>query len=137
MKQYGRLLVASTLLIIASCKKEDNAGPSTNNTTGTATSFEGNWSNMENSDLFGSSTYPLVIESDKANQIYFGYLYGFKTKTAATISGNSFFINTPQIIEGNSVSGSGVMVNLNQINMTYVVDNGVQNDTITAILTRN
>jgi hypothetical protein len=65
----------------------------------------------------------------------FTYLYGFHTKVSGNVTNNSFTIPS-QIIEGNSVSGSGMLVNPNQINMQYFVYNGLNNDSVSVILTK-
>lgn len=118
---------AIALLFFASCSKnEEIILPN---------SFAGNWNNVENTSVTGTARYPVAIEAIEDPTILFSYLYGFQEKITATVSDNSFEIPT-QIIEGSSVSGSGVKVTSSQINMSYVVDNGLFKDTVSAVLTQ-
>ena len=122
-----RFFVISTLaiLFVSSCAKtEDVALPN---------NFSGNWRNSENASVNGAANYPLVIEADVAPTIMFAYLYGFHSKVVGSTSNNTFLLSS-QIVEGNRVTGSGVLVNANQINLNYVVDNGIFKDTVVATL---
>ncbi len=134
----GNLIIASVtvlgLLILNSCAKEDGVAPI--NTTTNASNFVGQWDNIEKirstPDL---STYPVIIESGSSSTILISKLYGFPSKITANVSSTNFTI-PQQIIQGVYVSGHGVLLNPNQINMTYIVENGISNDTIDAKLTK-
>ena len=97
--------------------------------------YSGNWNNAETSSVYGSSNYPVIIEAQDNNKIAFSFLYGFKTKVVANTVEDEFTISI-QVIEGNSVSGSGSLVSANHIDLTYIVDNGLFKDTITASLSK-
>lgn len=131
--------VASTVLFgtlfLASCAKEEE--PETDPNADPRAKFNGNWSITENSKDYGASTYNVTIsDSSNTSHILFSYLYGFNKKVYATVSGKSFEIPS-QGIQGNNVSGEGVLVNTNQINMTYFVQSTTTHfDTITATLTK-
>lgn len=135
MKINSLLLVSTFLslpLFFDSCSKEQDPKPTTSSDPNAK--FLGNWIVTENSKLYGPSTYNLTI-SDSTNNTYilFAYLYGFKTKIKATTS-NSNIVIPSQIIEGNSVSGTGLSVSDKQINLTYYVNSGLNKDTVSSVL---
>lgn len=125
--QYVLALMLFSTMFVASCNKNGDTVPST--------SFEGTWFNNEFSTVNGSAAYPLAIESPDASNILFSFLYGFQTKVEANVVNNSFTIPS-QIIEGNDVSGAGTLVSTTQINMSYVVNNGLFIDSVSVILTK-
>ena len=129
-------LIFLVTLFFSSCKKTESAAPSTTSTSTTPSGkFVGNWYDSENSSN-STNTYQVVIEAPNTSTILFTNLYGFHvTKISANISNNNFTIPS-QIVEGNNVSGSGVLTTPNQINMTFVVDNGLNSDNVTAVLTK-
>ena len=117
----------SLSLFFVSCAKTDDVVLPNN--------FSGNWYNSESSSVTGVSTYPVAIEAVNQPEILFAYLYGFHTKISAITTNNNFEI-PQQIIEGNSVSGSGQMINSTHINMVYIVDNGLFRDSVVATLVK-
>jgi hypothetical protein len=129
-------LLSGTLLL-SSCGKEEEPEPVTPATADPRAPFHGHWYISENSTQTGVATYYVdVTDSSDANFIQFVYLYGYHTKIRATVSGNNFSIPS-QTVEGNSVSGAGVLTNTNQINMSYWVNQGGGSiDTLTATLTK-
>jgi|ERR1019366_596092 hypothetical protein len=129
---YTLAILLFGTLCLSSCKKTEDTAPSTSTANN---GFPGNWHNSENSSINGPATYPITVTDSTALIILFSYLYGFHTKINATIINNNFTIPS-QVIEGNSVSGSGVLANSTRINMIYVVNNGLNKDTVTAVLTR-
>lgn len=123
------------ILFLASCAKDDTSDPTNPQNTD---KFSGNWQISEDSKIYGKSTYNLVISEDPNNTAnrFISYLYGFKTKTTATVNGSNISI-TKQTIDGQNVSGSGVLANNTQINLTYYVQStATKYDTVTAILTK-
>lgn len=123
------------ILFLASCAKDDASDPTNPQSTD---KFSGNWYVAENSKIFGTSTYNLVISEDPNNtsKRFISYLYGFKTKTIATVNGSNISI-AKQVIDGQNVSGSGVLANNTQINLTYYVQStATKYDTVTATLTK-
>jgi hypothetical protein len=133
----GSLIIASLTLMVlsflSSCSKKEAAVPV--NTTTNASSFVGQWDNLENSKLTGQSTYPVIIESGSSSTILISKLYGFPSKITANVSSTNFTI-PQQIIQGTYVSGYGLLVNPNYISMTYIVEDGISNDTVVAKLTK-
>ncbi|MES2590547.1 MAG: hypothetical protein V4608_01595 [Bacteroidota bacterium] len=139
MKKIIGLSIATALigtLLLTSCATEDDP-TATPTSTDPRAKFHGNWSVAENSTDYGTSTYNCTItDSSDASHIFIAYLYGFNKKIYSTVSGNTFVIPS-QIVQGNSVSGSGTSVNANQINMTYLVRTTISHyDTVTAVLTK-
>ena len=133
INSFTASLVILTTLLITSCKKTESPAPSTG--TGASNNFVGNWYNSENSTVNGPATYNVAISAPNSSTILFSFLYGFHTKISATFNGNSFTIPM-QTIEGNNVSGSGVLANTTQINMMYIVNSGTYIDTVSAVLTK-
>jgi hypothetical protein len=139
MKKLFSLLSITAIsfsLFMVSCSKEEEPEPSTGSTDPRA-KFVATWQNDENSQDFGTSSYPVIVsDSSNASYIMFGFLYGFNKRVYATVGGNSFNIPT-QLISGSNVSGSGTLTNADQINMTYIVQTtGTHWDTVTCVLTK-
>lgn len=133
MKKVINLSLAAILfgvLFLSSCAKQDDPTPVT-------PTFIGYWHVAENSTDYGTSTYYCTIsDSSDATHILFAYLYGFNKKIYGTHGGSNFTIPA-QTIQGNSVSGTGVLANANQINMTYLVrTTTIHYDTVRAVLTK-
>ena len=118
-------------LFLSSCKKEKTSTPS--NTT--SNSFAGKWNNYETSSVNGPATYPVTIEAPNAATILINSLYGFQSKVGGTVVGSTFTIPS-QVVDGNSISGSGTLANPAQINMIYYIDTGAYIDSVSAVLTK-
>ncbi len=129
---YTFAIILFGTLCFTSCKKTEDTAPSTSTANN---GFSGSWHNSENSSINGPATYPVTIKAPTPSTITIDSLYGFHTKINATVINNNFTIPS-QVIEGNSVSGSGVLANSTRINMIYVVNNGLNKDTVTAVLTK-
>ena len=121
----------SGALLITSCSKQEDPTPTP------AATFKGTWHVSENSKDFGSSTYNCTIsDSSDGTHLLLAYLYGFNKKIYGTPNGNNLTIPA-QTIQGNSVSGSGVLANATQINLSYWVrSTSTHYDTVTAVLTK-
>ncbi len=135
MKKLISFISAASLfgiLFFTSCSKQEDPAPTTSSPT-----FVGNWRISENSKDYGPSTYNVTIaDSSNASYIQIAYLYNLNKKTYATVSGNNFTI-PKQLIQGNYVSGTGVLTNANRIDMKYLVQTtGTHYDTLTAGLTK-
>jgi hypothetical protein len=139
MKNAIQLLLAVVFtgtLFLTSCAPEDDEQP-TPTSSDPRDKFHGNWAVSENSVDYGPSTYNCTISDSSASPyIFIAYLYGFNKKLYSSVSGSNFSIPS-QIIQGNSVTGNGVLVNANQINLTYYVQTSISHtDTVTATLTK-
>ena len=139
MKKTIKFLFAAAFtatLFLASCAPEDDP-EATPESTDPRAKFHGNWAVSENSNDYGASTYNCTITDSSASPyIFIAYLYGFNKKVYSSVSGNNLTIPS-QIIQGNSVSGSGNLANANQINITYYVQTSLSHyDTVTATLTK-
>ena len=125
-------------LILSSCSKTDDpAATPTTTSTDPRARFVATWFISEHSSVTGNGTYyDTIVDSSNTSYILHKFLYGFHTGVKATFNGNNFTIPS-QIIQGTTVSGSGVLVNANRINMNYLVWSGGSNyDTLTAVLTK-
>ena len=139
MKKIIHLFFASVLmstLFLTSCAPEDDQAATPENAD-PRTKFNGNWDIAESSTDFGQSTSNCTItDSTVSPYVLVAYLYGFNKKIVSSISGSNITIPV-QTIQGQNVSGSGTLVNANQINLTYYVQTtNVHYDTITATLTK-
>jgi hypothetical protein len=140
MKKLIYFLSATALitsLFLSSCSKtEDTAGPTTSSTDPRA-HFIANWYNSEtDSDGNAPTYYVNITDSSDASHILLGGLWGLSRKPYATTSGNNITIPA-QTITGFVVSGSGVLVNANRLNINYLVKTTSTHwDTVTAVLTK-
>lgn len=123
------------ILFLASCAKEEDEPEPANSDP--RARFHGNWAVSENSKDYGPSTYNVTVtDSSNTSHILIGYLYGFNKRTYATVSGNSISIPS-QTIQGNNVSGSGVLTSSTRMDLKYLVQTtSTHYDTITAVLTK-
>jgi hypothetical protein len=123
-------------LLLSGCAKEEEPEPDAPGTDARA-KFRGNWAVAENSSEHGASSYNVTItDSSNASYILFSYLYGYHTKVHASVSNSALTIPS-QVVEGNNISGSGTLVNTNQIKLNYLVWLGGSNyDTVQATLTK-
>lgn len=128
-------LILFGTLFLASCAKQDD--PATPANSDPREKFCSNWQVSENSKDYGASTYNCTIsDGTDDSHILFAFLYGFNSKTNASVNGNNFTIPS-QLIQGHNVSGGGVLSNANRINMTYLVQNTATHyDTIKAVFTK-
>ncbi len=134
MKKSGLMLLI--LFVLSACEKEEDPTPSD-----PRDSFTGAWSCDEDSRENGVSVFEIHINKSSANTSRITvenlYNYGFSFSPYAEIntSGTGFTIPS-QVIQGNTVKGSGVLLGTITINMDYIIDNGVDTDTVTAVLTK-
>jgi hypothetical protein len=141
MKKTFAIAFATILfgtLILSSCSKTDDpAATPTTTSTDPRARFVATWFISEHSSVTGNGTYyDTIVDSSNTSYILHKFLYGFHTGVKATYNGNNFTIPS-QIIQGTTVSGSGVLVNANRINMNYLVWSGGSNyGTLTAVLTK-
>ncbi len=139
MKNVIKLSIITALfgtLFFASCTKQDDPNIDPINTDPRA-KFLGNWNVSENSTDYGTATYNCTIsDSSNASYILIACVYGFNKNTYATVSGNNIAIPS-QNIQGNTLTGHGVLANANQINLTYYVQTTVSHyDTVAAVFTK-
>jgi hypothetical protein len=126
-------------LFLASCAKDDNSQTATPTSSDPRAKFLGNWAIQEHSTDYPppDQTYNVTVtDSSDASHILFAYLYGFNKKIYASVSGTNLTI-PQQIIQGQNISGTGVLVNGNQINLSYTVQtSSTHTDNVTAVLTK-
>jgi hypothetical protein len=132
---FFTIIAAGGMLFFSACTKDDDLQP--DDPSGDQSQFAGNWSVSETSKIYGVSTYNASIaDSSNTNYVLISYIYGFHTKTRATVSGNSLTISS-QVIEGNQVSGSGTLENARRLSLKYYVKiSSKQTDTVTATFTK-
>jgi hypothetical protein len=126
----------SSILLFSSCAKEDDIDPD-DPTADDQTKFKGNWSVTEVSTDFGKSTYSATIsDSTNGTHLLIAYLYRFKKKAYATVNGNTMNI-PPQIIEGVSLSGTGILENSKRLTLKCLVQiTKTHGDSVTFTLTK-
>ena len=129
-------LTLFSMFFITSCSKDDPE-PSSPTSADPRAQFYGNWSVSETSHDYGASTYSCTIaDSTDGTHILLGYIYGFNKKAYATVSGNNFTVPV-QLIQGNNVSGSGLLVSTNHMNVTYLVQStSTHYDTVKAVFNK-
>lgn len=131
------LLVGLTIffnfLVFPSCKKDDGGDSVVRD------NYIGSWICQETSQSTGASTYTVHIIAHPSNAtdilIENFYNLGFPNKPYAITNGSFFTIPSQQIL-GNIVEGEGTLQGDNTITMSYSVFDGIANDSVTAVLTR-
>ena len=122
-------------IFLSSCSKEEEPEPTN---TDPRAKFHGHWNISETSSQTGTTPpyFVDITDSSDGTHILFAYLYQYQTKIRATVNDNNLTIPS-QVVEGNYVSGSGTLINTNQISLNYLVWLGGANyDTIAATLTK-
>lgn len=122
------------ILFLSSCAKEEDIAPD-DSTIDDVSKYKGSWSVAENSTDFGKTVYNVTIV-DAGSGLTIAYLYNAKQKTNATVNGNS--MNIPkQTIDGNEVSGSGILENSKRLTLKYFVKStSTHIDTVNSVLTK-
>lgn len=100
----------------------------------------GNWICNEESEVFLSTTYPVVIfaHSTIANRIVISNFYNLgaqQSNCQMEISGTSFTI-FQQNISGYDIVGSGILENSSTIKLSYTTNDGAGIDNVTAVYTK-
>ena len=101
--------------------------------------YVGDWVCVENSSIYGSSSYTITIEKADTNEAYIHisnfYNLGNAIEVAAEVFDNSVLI-PQQNVGGNIISGTATSnSNYTEIDLTYSVDDGADNDVCTATCT--
>ncbi len=132
------LFVAVISIANVSCKKEDDPEPAPSGGS-TQSDYVGNWKCTETSSKNGVTIFNMVIAQSTVdnNQMLFGNIYGLGTsiKATAVISGVNFTFPL-QVLSGNQLESGGGVLSGNTINMTYIMYDGLSNDSCSATLTR-
>lgn len=124
------LVFVTALFTLASCGADDEA-------TDTRSYLVHTWRCAENSSLFGSQNYDVVINLNPAAEdgVMIYNFFDRKTTVEALVEGNTIILQTVEI-DGWSVNGTGVVsADFKSINWNYTVDDGNGNETVTAIFT--
>lgn len=100
----------------------------------------GNWVCNEESEIFLSTTYPIVIfaHSTIVNRVVISNFYNLGTQQSncqMEISGTSFTI-FQQNISGYDIVGSGILENSSTIKLSYTTNDGAGIDHVTAVYTK-
>ena len=126
------LITGTMLLFISSCTKDDDS------TADPRDRFTGNWTHVEQSANFGTTTYTISISksnSDNTNIIVKNfYQLGTSTSAIVAVSDNNLTVGQ-QLVSGQNIHGSGALTN-SKINWTYYTDDGANKDTCTATSTK-
>src|SRR3990167_2750000 len=120
-KQKLPYLLVASLLFFASCLKDET------------TTLDGTWSCSESSQIYGSTSYEVNIETDAsdANKISLENFYnlGYQNKVTASLSGDNISISS-QTIDGYKISGSGTKNSGTSLSFEYYSYDGADHDTI-------
>jgi len=119
------------MTVLSSCTKEDNVTPDDN-----GSSLAGTWNVSENSKEYGPSTYTATIDVANSTDLTINGLYSLSKGTVAIINGSNLTIQS-QIIDGVSISGTGVKENANRVTLKYFVKlTAKKTDTVSSTFTR-
>jgi hypothetical protein len=142
LKNIFKTLFPSTLFLAAimlSCEEIENLA-----TEDIREKIEGQWTCDETSEYFKSTAEIFTVyispHPDDAALVLIDNMYGlgFDVPAVARISNRNLFINTQNIGDGFTITGSGtISSNFNEINWNYSVDDGSGTiDNVTAVFTR-
>ena len=134
-------LIIGVLFLMTSCEPDTDFDPTLN----PVDELVGEWTVNENSNLYHSSVYRVIIEKDSSreNSIFMYNLYhvGVDESTNASVLGNTELMIAKQSICENTASlyieGEGVITsNYRTIELEYLVNDGADIDTVSAVLTK-
>lgn len=128
------LSIAVLILLFVACEPED-----TNEITDVRDRFVGEWVCEENSNINGERSFTVDLsydESDESNILINNfYQMGEATASVGTISTtNEETVSLQaQEVDGLYVQGGGTLVSDSRMDFTYVVDDGVELDSVQAV----
>jgi hypothetical protein len=123
------LLAISMLLAISACEVDPPD----------STDFSGAWNCSEQSSLYGAQNYQVQITNDSlmSGVIYMANFYNLGLASKVTVNLYGFEAEIPSQTLGNkNISGTGDLVNANKITLNYVVQDGIDADTVSSTLSR-
>ena len=131
MIRARHILSLLTLLLLGAMACETEIPPGTD--------FAGTWTCTEQSSLFGQQSFQVQISKDLVieGQVQVANFYnlGFGDEAVMQINGSSVVIPF-QVLSGHDISGDGKVTNVNRIELDYVVSDGIDADTVQAVLQR-
>ncbi len=141
MKLKAIILLSAFGLMFASCEPEENEIDNFSNDT--RDNVTGMWDVVENNQIEAKSTmenYQVEIfyDTTTTSEIVIANFYnlGMAEEAVAIMSGLNLTINS-QSIDGFTVNGSGtISSNYKTISLDYLVNDGEENDTVTATYTK-
>lgn len=138
-KKYKYSALFLLIIFVSSCAEEDDNLPDTGGDD--RDKFVASWTCVESSKIFGNTTYTITIDkwpTDNINiKITNFYNLGTNTYVLAAVDNDDLTISE-QIVAGapgDTTSGSGFYAS-NKINLTYYVNDGQTQDTVTAVCTK-
>lgn len=114
-------IVTACLFFITSCAPEEE------DISFTAEEMAGTYSCSENSQVFGQSSYEVAVtrSTSASDQIIIENFYQLGAGTFVTVNIRGSNLLVPQQVVNNIViSGDGVIVNENRMNLNYTADDG-------------
>lgn len=141
MKHLPKIFVVMFLVMLASCKPDENAD---NAVTSLRSKIVDYWSVDEQSQIYKSlkSKYSaeIIKHSTDSSKVKIDNFYnlGFGKMVEATVSDNYSIFIASQSVDGFLISGSGIIDHgLKKIYFSYIVDDqGGLIDTVTAVYSR-
>jgi len=129
--KYTAFFLIIGLFALSSCDPNENINPDQD----VRAPYLGTWLCVELSGM----TYSVTVTLDQANstQILIGnfHLYGANEKAYAIATANNLALPS-QTVCGNTIHGSGNLVNDNKFTLKYYVNDGADIDTVNATYTK-
>jgi hypothetical protein len=135
MKKRLKIFFFIGILAIAGLSGCDPNVDGPDNTDDVRTKYVASWTCSET----GGMSYPVTITLDPANstQVLLGnfHFFGASYQARAIATSNNLTLSSQELC-GNTINGSGTLVNANKITMLYYVNNHATIDTINATYTK-
>lgn len=126
----SKIISLLILMMIWACEVDPEPEP---------TDYSGTWNCNEQSSLYGSQSYQIQISNDAVfyGRIYLANFYNLGYSEKATLELYGFDVDIPsQTIAGKNLSGSGSILNSKKMEFTYVINDGIDADTVSSVITR-
>lgn len=103
------------------------------------TDYSGTWTCTEESTLYGTQSFQVQLKNDPviAGQVSVANFYnlGFDKEAIMTFNGTAVIIPF-QNVSGYEIDGDGSAVNANRLELNYFVSDGIDLDTVQAVMIR-
>jgi len=125
------VVVVAVLMLVPGCEKDDD----TINSDITRANYIGVWTCQENSTQYGNSVYEVQLVENKSNtnEVFIVNFFnlGNGQSAIATIKGGDLLL-PQQSLSTFSIFGDGILIGKKTLDMQYFVNNGTQEDLVSA-----